>query len=289
VLSTGEHEIDPLGPPVEVRGQREVGVPAQAHPLGVRGDQVDRLVDPRRSAGVTRRVAGPVDQVQHFLGVGQRHDQRGVSPDALVGDVHPGLVRAAGGGDGAVGVDIGDRAEQLAASARPQLRAHRVDRLHQRRHVRLGEPAAEITRGGRVGDQLGTKGVHVGGVVAQPFDILEPGAAAGHVVGQVQHVVGLVVGKVHLQQLQILVDPIDQAQPGDQPMHRGDPPETGGVDVGADLVAHRTRVQHRPRLRRPAPRPRMPHRHPVPPPGNVSPTLSMRYLLHHKGLPTGLR
>jgi hypothetical protein len=31
-----EHEFDPLGPPVEVCGQREVGVPAQTHPLRVR-------------------------------------------------------------------------------------------------------------------------------------------------------------------------------------------------------------------------------------------------------------
>ncbi len=197
----------------------------------------------------------------------------------------PALCCAAGGCNGAVDVEVRDRAEQIAAPARPQLRAHRVDRLHQRRHVGLGEPAAEIAGRGRVRDQIRAQGVHVGAVVAQPFDVFEPGPAAGHVVGQVQHVVGFVIGQVHLQQLQILVDPIDQPQFGDQPMHRSNTAESGGVDVGADLVAHRARVQHRPRLRTPAPRPRVPRRHPAPPACDVPPTLFMRYLLHHKGLP----
>ena len=44
VVVHAEHQVDPLGPAVEVRCQREVGLPAQAHPLGVRGDQLDRLV-----------------------------------------------------------------------------------------------------------------------------------------------------------------------------------------------------------------------------------------------------
>jgi hypothetical protein len=78
-----EHELDLLGPPVEMVGEGEVGVAAQAHPFGVRDDEVDRLVDPGGSAGMAGGVAAPVDQVEHFLGVGQRHDQRRVPPDAL--------------------------------------------------------------------------------------------------------------------------------------------------------------------------------------------------------------
>jgi hypothetical protein len=284
VVVHAEEEVDPLGPAVEVRGQREVGVPAQAHPLGVRLHQLDRLVDPFGRTLVAGRVAGTVDQVQHFLGVGQRHDQRRVPPDALVGDVHPRLVFPAGGRDGAVRVEVGDRAEQISAPARPQLRAHRVDRLHQRHHVILGEPAAEVPRGGRVGDQIRAQRVHVGGVMPQPLDVLQPGAAAGHVVGEVQHVIGLLIGQVHLQQGQTVVDLLDQAQLGHQPMHRGDPPEAGGIDVPADLVAHRARVQHRCAPRAPLPRAAMTSHHLAPPPRDVSPALPMRYLLHQKGL-----
>ena len=52
-----EDEVDPLGPGVEVGGQGEVGVPAQAHPGGVRGDQIDGLVDPVGRALVAGGVA----------------------------------------------------------------------------------------------------------------------------------------------------------------------------------------------------------------------------------------
>jgi len=66
-----EHEVDPPGPPVEVGGQGEVGVTAQADPFGVPGDQVDRLVDPAGRVLMAGDVAGPVHQIQHLLGVGQ--------------------------------------------------------------------------------------------------------------------------------------------------------------------------------------------------------------------------
>jgi hypothetical protein len=51
------------------------------------------------------------------------------------------------------------------------------------------EASAEVPRSGGVRDQLRAEGVHVGAVVAQPLDVLQPGAATQHVVGQVQHVV----------------------------------------------------------------------------------------------------
>jgi hypothetical protein len=40
----------------------------------------------------------------------------------------------------------------------------------------------------------------------QPFDIFQPDTAGQHVVGKVEHVVGLVVGQVHLQQPYLVVD-----------------------------------------------------------------------------------
>jgi hypothetical protein len=118
----------------------------------------------------------------------------------------------------------------------------------------------------------------------QPFDVLQPGATAQHVVGQVQHVIGLVVGQVHPQQRQVLVDLLGQAQPGHQPVHRGDPPETGGIHVAADLVPDRARGQHRDQLWAPVPGQGVPGGDPAPPSGRVPAALILRYLLHHKGL-----
>src|SRR2546421_4231803 len=43
-----QHEVDLFGPSVEVGGQGEVGVPAQAHPFRVGAHEGDRLVDPGR-------------------------------------------------------------------------------------------------------------------------------------------------------------------------------------------------------------------------------------------------
>ena len=47
--------------------------------------------------------------------------------------------------------------------------------------------------------------------MAQPLDVFKPGAAAQHFVGQVEHMIGLVVGQVHLQQAQPLVELFDSA------------------------------------------------------------------------------
>ncbi len=196
----------------------------------------------------------------------------------------PGLALPVGRHDRAVGVEIGDRAEQVPtppghSCGRTALIASiSVD------HVGLAEAAAEVACRGRVRDQVRAQGVHVRRVMAQPLDVLQPRAAAQHVVGQVQHMIGLVVRQVHLQQLQPVIDLLDQPQLGDQPVHRGDPAEAGRVDVAADLVAHLARGQHRRRPGTPMPRQRVTRGHLASPPRRVPPTLIMRYLLHRKGL-----
>ena len=79
-----------------------------------------------------------------------------------------------------------------------------------RADVRFGEAAAEVARRGRVGNPLGAQGVEEDLVVAAQLDVLQPDAVAQRVVGQVQHVVRLVVGQMDLQQVQAAVDGLDQ-------------------------------------------------------------------------------
>ena len=100
----------PHGPPVEVRGQREVRVASQADPLGVRVHVVHGSIDPLSRIRVARYVARAVNHVEHFLGVGQRHDQRGVSPNPLVGDVHALFPFGVRRRQGAIDIDVRDRA-----------------------------------------------------------------------------------------------------------------------------------------------------------------------------------
>ncbi len=232
-----QDEVDLLRPPVEVGGQGEVGVPAHAHPLRVRRDEGDRLVDPHCGVLVAGRVARPVDQVEHFPGVGQRDQQWCVAPDPLVGDVHALLQLACGGHDRAVDVEIGHLAEQVRAPTTPQRWSYRVDSVHQRHDVGLGEAAQEVSRCGRVRQQLRPESVHQRHVVAQAVHVLQPGAAGEHAVGQGEHVVGLVIGQVHLQQLDVGIDRPGQTEPDDQAVHREDPAVRGRFNVAANLVA----------------------------------------------------
>jgi hypothetical protein len=81
--------------------------------------------------------------------------------------------------------------------------------------------------------------------VAQPIDILQPGTAAQHTVGQRQHVIGLVIRQMNLQQVQVGVNRPHQAQPGHQPVHREQPTKRRRLDVAANLVADLLRGQHR--------------------------------------------
>ena len=59
-----------------------------------------------------------------------------------------------------------------------------------------GEASAEVAGGGGVGDAVGPEGVEEDDVVASQLDVVEAGAVAEGVVGEVQDVIGLVVGEV---------------------------------------------------------------------------------------------
>ena len=69
--------------------------------------------------------------------------------------------------------------------------------------VGLGEAAAEVAGGGGVGDAFGAQGVEIDLVVAPQFEVLEPLAAGQEVEGDVQDVVGFVVGQVPLEEVEV--------------------------------------------------------------------------------------
>ena len=208
-----------------------------------------------------------------------------VAPDAFVGNLHPGLALSAGRRQHAVHIDVGHRSQQVAAPPLPQLRAHRVDRLHPFDHVGRLETSTEVPRGRRVGDQVGAQGLHVGRVVSADLDILQPRAAAQRVVAQIQHVVRLVIRQVHLQQVQAPVDLLRQSQLRHQAMRDRNPAIVHHVGVATDLVVHRAGAQHRPGLSRPMSRLRMSGLHAAFPSCTVPPTLLGRNSLHRKGPP----
>ena len=163
-----------------------------------------------------------------------------------------------------VHVHVGHRGRQVPAPAPPQPRPHRVEGLLQPDDIPLAEAPREIARRRRARDHLRPQGVHVGRVVAQAAQVLQPRAPARQVVGDVQHMVRLVVRQVPLQQRQPPVD-----LPG-QP------------ELGHQLPDH---AEHRARPGGPRPpRPGVPRLHLPPAPGTVPAALFVRYSLHRKGL-----
>jgi len=88
----------------------------------------------------------------------------------------------------------------------PHLHPHLIDRRQQRLDIAGAEPPAEVARRGRIRDHLRPQRVQVHLVLPPLLQILERLPAAQDVVGDVQDVVRLVVGLVHLQQPQALVD-----------------------------------------------------------------------------------
>jgi hypothetical protein len=224
----------------DVSGLGEVGVapqgdPAEPGPAAQGGGPV------QVAGGVLVRgpVAAAVEQVQRLGGVGQRHHQRVVAPDAVVGDVDTLLAPTVGRGDRPVGVDEG-LVEGRRRLLFPDTQPGPVEGVHQPLDVGLGEAAAEVAGGGGVGDAHCPEGVEVDLVVAPDLEVLQAGAACQEVVGDVQDVVALVVGQVSLQEVEVLVDVVDQAGPLGKEVDRADATGCDGpgpigesvVDVG---------------------------------------------------------
>ena len=99
-----------------------------------------------------------------------------------------------------------------------------------------GEAAAEVAGGGGVGDAVGAEGVEEDDVVASQFDVVEAGAVAQGVVGEVQDVVGLVVGEVELEQVESLVDGLGEAELADEQLDGADAAAGDGPGLGGGLV-----------------------------------------------------
>ncbi|MBE7456084.1 MAG: hypothetical protein HS102_05580 [Planctomycetia bacterium] len=120
-------------------------------------------------------------------------------------------------------------------------------------HVGLVEPPAEVAGRGRIGDALRPEGIEVNLVVAPQFQIVQARAAAQTVVSDVQHVIGLVVRQMLLEQMQAAVDPLDQAGPQRQAVHQPDAALAQSPLFGRQFVVNVGCAEHRPGLFRPLP------------------------------------
>ena len=154
-------------------------------------------------------IAATIEQIQRFGRVGQRDDQRVVTELAVVGEVHASFALGIAGHDAAVGLD--DRlGEELGRLLGPDPQPRLIDRVHQVEDIGWGEAAAEVPLGGRVGDAFGTQGVEIDLVIAPQFEVLEAQAADEDIEGDVQDVVGFMVGQMPLEEVELAIDLLDE-------------------------------------------------------------------------------
>ena len=233
-------------PGIQLPGLHEVGVAAKqdrAEPAApAQGDRLVQILIRLLVAGTIRRT---IDQVQRFLGVGQRDHQRVVSPLPVVADVHPALALTQRRGNRAVGVD--HRAiEELLLLLLPDSQANFVDRLHQRHHLLIGlESPAEVAGRCRIGNPLRAQCIQINLVVAKRLQILKAPAVARDVVGDVQHMIRFVIRQMHLEQMHVFVNGIDQPDLARQQMHRANPAMTKPPRAVGHVVADVAGREHR--------------------------------------------
>lgn len=76
----------------------------------------------------------------------------------------------------------------------------------------LLESSGEVVGGSGIGNAARPKGVEEGIIVAATLDVLKARAVAQWVVGDVEDVVGLVIGQTDFEQVKTLIDGLGQAE-----------------------------------------------------------------------------
>src|SRR6202044_991078 len=98
--------------------------------------------------------------------------------------------------------------------------------------IGLVEAAAEVAGGGRVGDAIGPERIEVDLVVAAQLEMFHATAAGEEIQGDVQDMVGFVVGQMALEQVEIAVDILDELDPLSQ---QEEGPDAAGTEP-ADAI-----------------------------------------------------
>src|SRR5208282_3705791 len=247
VVVEPEDEVDVGGriPAVQVLGLGEVGVATHGDPAKAgSAAQVDGLVEILGSLLMRGAVAAAIDQVERFGGVGQRDQERMITPGTVVSDINALFALGVGADEGTVGVQDGFL-EKLGWLLGPDSQPRFVDSVHQSHDIVLGEAAAEIPGCGGVGDTHGAQGVEVNLVVAPQFEMLNFLAAGQDVVGDIQDMVGFVVGQMPLEEMEIAVDIADQPGPASQQVNGTDSASGETLDAVRQFVVDVGSGHHR--------------------------------------------
>ena len=218
-----EHKRDMvIVPAIQMLGLREIGIIAKADFSKTRlATQSNRTVEPGRGSIVTGAITEAVDDVQRFVGVAQRNHQRMVAPLAFVVNVHSLLAFTGGFDYRSVAVDDGFLKETVRLLF-PDLAANRIENFHQHPDRNSIEAVTEVTRRRRVRNPLGTQRVEIGLIVTSEFEMINTRPTSENVVCHVEHMIGLGVRQVDLEQRNVLVDGLVEFQQFHHAMDQSD-------------------------------------------------------------------
>ncbi len=168
-----------------------------------------------------------------------------IAPGAIVGDVHAFFALAGGFDEGAIAVEDGF-VEELGRLPLPDFEANFVNGVAEIADIGFGEAAAEIASGAGTGDAGRVESIEVDGVVAAQFKILDAGAAAHDVVGNIEDMIGLVIGHMHLEQVQTMIDGLGEAELLGHEMDGAEAAIADGTTAFAEFVMDITGSELRP-------------------------------------------
>ena len=86
------------------------------------------------------------------------------------------------------------------------------------------------------GNRAGAQGIEIDLVVATQFEVFDSFAAGEDVEGDVQDMVGFVIGKMPFEEMEVVVDVADQADPAGQQEHGADAAGGKALDAIGEFV-----------------------------------------------------
>src|SRR5204863_9757662 len=120
----------------------------------------------------------------------------------------------------------------------PDADTHLVEGILQNVDGPLGETAAEVPGGGRIGDALGTQSVEVVDVIAAEFEILQAIGVAQGVVGDVEDMIRLVVRQMDLEQVESAINGVNESDASCQHVKDADATEANAVNPRGHFITN---------------------------------------------------
>jgi hypothetical protein len=184
-------------------------------------------------------MAGPittaVDDVEGFIGIGQRNHERMVTPLAFVIDVDSFFAFPGGFHHRSIAFD-----ESFLKKTRrllpPNFHADGIEDLHQQQDRQEVESTTEIPGSRGVGDSFGSERVEIRFVISSEFKVFQASAAGENVVRDIQHVIRLGIRQVDLEYVDVLIDGLVEFEDFRHALNQPNPTSRDSLVSICDLV-----------------------------------------------------